>query len=559
MPSKKAKRKAARKEQAKLLKSKEEAKMVTETKVLSAAYKDGDHIEKISDTLVKVTNKSGVVHYKHVLGSNAQYATTAGKTGGIGTKTSTYTGNTWNYSTCSHWQDPIEIAGHKILVTGILGGKGKGVWPDFGIYLDYRWCDYLELDLVSFGSGVKGTKQHPVWVMHWKDYGDIPQRKFRRIIDEVGKQWEKGREVIEIGCLGAHGRTGTVLAGLLIKYENMGAEEAINAVRERHCKTAVESHCQKVMVYEYAGEAPPKAPAISTKTYSSGICGIAKCKKTYANCECTQEELFEAGEISDTSYINSAKKQDAYCMECKGFVISCPHKTAFSGPKVLGPTQAAHTNMLTWCSVCDKSVMTCEHKEKQGDYYCVKDGCHRFVVTCQHDKTVEIKGKFREADVQIIAQGEAIGIICDRCDKDISFCDCDPEQLDTKCLECDNGFMHCCCNLELDYTEWYEKNSFDAERAEVIVIPEDTIPACPECKMDVFHCNCEQGKEWWEQQCTGCGRKAYGCVCNKVDICPLCDQPVEDCGCATDLKEWCQYCGKFSFMCDCSTGVWKGV
>ncbi len=555
MPSKKRQRKAARKEQAKLLKMQEAAtilkdKIVEKVSNLPAvipAYKEGDHIEKVSDNLVKITSKDGVVHYKSIPDISTGTGTYA-TTGLQKTGTSYVGGQTWGYSVCSHWQDPVEINGHKFLVTGILGGKGKGVWPDFGIYLDYKWADYLELDLISWGSGVKGKTNHPVWLMNWKDYSDIPQEKFKKILDEIGRQWARGRNVIEIGCLGAHGRTGTVLAGLLIQYEKMGAEEAITEIRKRHCIHAVESHCQKVMLYELAGEESPTAPAVSSKSYATGLCGIPKCGKTYSACTCTQEELLEAGEISAATYSQSAKKTDAYCIECKGFVISCPHKTAFTGPKSL-----SKSGSMTYCPMCKISVLTCEHKESEGDYYCVKDGCHKFVVTCQHDA----RSKFKtEMPVQVIARGEAIGILCEHCNKDITFCDCE-ESTQTKCLECLNIYLYCACELRMTKAEWEEKNDSEEEVTIAEVHPMGLDKVCPECHMDILHCNCAvtKGTEWWEQTCDGCGRQAYGCKCGNAEECPLCELPVDKCQCQSGLGEWCLDCGKFQFMCEC-TGRW---
>ncbi len=315
------------------------------------------------------------------------------------------------------------------------------------------------------------------------------------------------------------------------------------------------------MIYEYAGEEPPAAPAYTKGAGGSGICGIPKCKMPYAQCKCTQAELLEAGEISEASASQTNTHNTTYCVPCKGFVITCPHQT------VLNKTEGVKTTgTLTWCPMCKMSVTSCEHKEHDGDYYCVKDGCHKFVVTCQHDTSA----KFAEGPVQVLAQGEPLGIICDSCDKDITFCDCDDAEV--RCVDCLNTYLYCACDLAIAKDEWDEKNGFDSVEQldvedlgqlyaeELAVMGQHNMGTllCPTCNLDILHCNCQkiEGEEyWWEQDCDGCGRKQYGCKCSNTDECPLCELPVEKCACKADLSEWCQYCGKFQFMCEC-TGRW---
>src|SRR3989304_150587 len=46
-------------------------------------------------------------------------------------------------------------------------------------------------------------------------------------------------------CVGGHGRTGTALAGVLIEYGGMSAEDAVEFVRTKYCDQAIESKEQE--------------------------------------------------------------------------------------------------------------------------------------------------------------------------------------------------------------------------------------------------------------------------------------------------------------------------
>ena len=61
---------------------------------------------------------------------------------------------------------------------------------------------------------------------------------FKMLISWLADQLVAGKKV-HIGCIGGHGRTGTVLAAL-VKFMT-GMEDAITYVRENYCHKAVES------------------------------------------------------------------------------------------------------------------------------------------------------------------------------------------------------------------------------------------------------------------------------------------------------------------------------
>lgn len=74
-------------------------------------------------------------------------------------------------------------------------------------------------------------------------------KDFRGLIEYLCNQLQSGKKV-HVGCIGGHGRTGTVLAALVAHM--MGEKDAITYVRKNYCTKAVESSSQiKFLAREY--------------------------------------------------------------------------------------------------------------------------------------------------------------------------------------------------------------------------------------------------------------------------------------------------------------------
>ena len=107
---------------------------------------------------------------------------------------------------------------------------GREEPPGFGLYLDERWA--------------------PPWPhahVDWPDFGvpedlDALRRALRDLLDRA-----RGGEVVEVGCLGGHGRTGTALACLAV-LTGTPADEAVAWVRANYCAHAVETEAQEALV-----------------------------------------------------------------------------------------------------------------------------------------------------------------------------------------------------------------------------------------------------------------------------------------------------------------------
>lgn len=107
---------------------------------------------------------------------------------------------------------------------------GRDQVPHFGLYLDDKWA--------------------PPWAhtkVSWPDFGVPPDvSALREQLTSVFQRATAGDRV-EIGCLGAHGRTGTALACLAI-IDGHDPDSAVAWVRTNYCEKAVETPEQEAFV-----------------------------------------------------------------------------------------------------------------------------------------------------------------------------------------------------------------------------------------------------------------------------------------------------------------------
>jgi hypothetical protein len=117
----------------------------------------------------------------------------------------------------------------------------------YGLYLDARW--------------------RPTWPAHvvaWPDFGlpAEPVVAARQITDAF--DLARRGELVEVGCLGGSGRTGTVLACMAV-LAGVPAEEAVTWVRGAYRPRAVETAEQEAWVRWFAGWATANAELRSSR------------------------------------------------------------------------------------------------------------------------------------------------------------------------------------------------------------------------------------------------------------------------------------------------------
>ena len=148
--------------------------------------------------------------------------------------------------TCSHPEEhqhfPYEAHLHR---TPVVLPSGTELWavsfdtsdpysrdqtPDFGLYLDERWAPPWEHSKIP-----------------WPDFGvpsdlDVLRDRLSAVLARAN-----AAERVEIGCLGAHGRTGTALACLAI-VDGHAPDRAVALVRGNYCDQAIETPEQEAFV-----------------------------------------------------------------------------------------------------------------------------------------------------------------------------------------------------------------------------------------------------------------------------------------------------------------------
>lgn len=178
------------------------------------------------------------------LGPTKPYA--AGGATSYGSTTSTYQ----YVAKCRHYgQEVVFPNGVKVWCSShFTRTKEDEPLPDFGFYLDGIW-----------------KPQCLAFYVPWADMG-LPQLSYKRVaegMEAIYTMAEKGN-IVEIGCIGGHGRTGTVLACLAV-IAGVPALEAVEWVHENYCPEAIESYRQEWFVewfdaHRRGVEAPPEPP-----------------------------------------------------------------------------------------------------------------------------------------------------------------------------------------------------------------------------------------------------------------------------------------------------------
>ena len=86
--------------------------------------------------------------------------------------------------------------------------------------------------------------------VHSNDMGVPTFDDLNESVDFIHKRIEDNDPVM-VHCLAGLGRTGTILACYLIKYEKMSAEDAIQHVREKR-HGSIQSFVQEELIFQYA-------------------------------------------------------------------------------------------------------------------------------------------------------------------------------------------------------------------------------------------------------------------------------------------------------------------
>ena len=174
--------------------------------------------------------------------------------------TGTTTGKTWVGRTCSHNGQPFRFKDSEgevrtVYLTAHSDRSKKrnaaAVPVDFQVWLADQWLDKVGLLWANVPlDWMPEPEVSPALFIDWPDMKTVPIEEVWPAVQGVGNMIAEGR-VVEIGCIGAHGRTGTFVCLLMVAF-GWPAQEAIDAIRKHYCSKAVETKAQADMVVEFA-------------------------------------------------------------------------------------------------------------------------------------------------------------------------------------------------------------------------------------------------------------------------------------------------------------------
>lgn len=153
---------------------------------------------------------------------------------------------------CSHRGEAVKVGQYKVLAGGTRYLTG---------------ADLAKADvLIPLGEGVPRLEAPPVlgevshftievWGCPWRDMSPPPEGFGDFLREQVIPALEAGRRILAY-CIGSHGRTGSFLASLIAMLEPETVDP-IAAVRERHCRKAVETRLQAEAIFALRDEKLP--------------------------------------------------------------------------------------------------------------------------------------------------------------------------------------------------------------------------------------------------------------------------------------------------------------
>lgn len=137
---------------------------------------------------------------------------------------------------CTHTLNPLKMpSGHTVFASS-QKHHTTTTTPDYGLYASVTW----DPDCVAT-------------FIPWQDYG-LPYCPFPQAADAIVEAYKRSLTCkLEVGCIGAHGRTGTILACMtVIDDPTISGDDAVQYVRTHHCHKAVESKDQEWFVRWFA-------------------------------------------------------------------------------------------------------------------------------------------------------------------------------------------------------------------------------------------------------------------------------------------------------------------
>lgn len=147
----------------------------------------------------------------------------------------------------NHRGNPVRVGPYTV-----LAGGTQYLQPE-----DFSKADILVPLTERIPVGVFGSF-YEILAAPMRDFGGVPPGWESFLQEEVIPLLANGETLLAF-CAGSHGRTGTFLASLIALLETSEeTPDPISAVRERHCRQAVETRAQAEAIFALRGEPLPE-------------------------------------------------------------------------------------------------------------------------------------------------------------------------------------------------------------------------------------------------------------------------------------------------------------
>lgn len=251
--------------------------------------------------------------------------------------------NGWDYwtNTCTHALDPISLKD----VT-VYASKNRrhtpDTTPDLGVYAYSGWNPDCAAIMIP-----------------WTDFGlpTIPFTSAARMLKQAFEAAKDG-SVVEFGCMGGHGRTGTMLACMAVMAdESLTGDEAVKYVRAAHCTKAVETASQEWFVrwfraWYYGLKFTEPQPTSGSYTSSGG------------NRTLVSTDIYEGKTVktySDGTTVTTFDSGGSHTVYGGG-------TTSTSTPKGGNASSSSFGVTGKWCSGCSRAVFTYHNTDCPFDF-----------------------------------------------------------------------------------------------------------------------------------------------------------------------------------------------
>ena len=157
---------------------------------------------------------------------------------------------------CEHYMSEFKLSDTQTIYLTARSqynrNKDTYVEPTMACYLDRAWLDHSAFWFTGDAicdDDLYDSSTVPTMFVDWRDMGTINLRELSQVVVWCLRRISEGHK-LSIGCHGAHGRTGTLLASLLV-HEGSTAINAIARVRKEYCVKAIETKGQEQLVADY--------------------------------------------------------------------------------------------------------------------------------------------------------------------------------------------------------------------------------------------------------------------------------------------------------------------